>query len=41
MTAPADAQGVGRAATEAVIAGVFAIVISDAVMTVIFTVAGW
>lgn len=41
LMAPADAQGVGRAATEAVIAGVFAVVISDAVMTVIFTVAGW
>ena len=41
MTAGADAQGVGRAATQAVVAGVFAVVISDAVMTVLFTVSGW
>ncbi|MCM8530608.1 MAG: ABC transporter permease [Lentisphaeraceae bacterium] len=33
-----DAQGVGRAATSAVLSGIFLIVLSDALMTMIFTV---
>ena len=32
-----DAQGVGRAATSAVLSGIFLIVFSDAIMTMIFT----
>ena len=33
-----DAQGVGRAATSAVLSGIFLIVLSDALMTMIFTI---
>ena len=36
-----DAQGVGRAATRAVVMSIFMIVISDAVMTLLFSFVGW
>lgn len=36
-----DAQGVGRAATQAVVASIFLVVISDAVMTLLFSFVGW
>lgn len=36
-----DAQGVGRSATRAVVMSIFLVVISDAVMTVLFSLAGW
>ena len=36
-----DAQGVGRAATQAVVASIFLAVVSDAVMTLLFSFVGW
>ena len=36
-----DAQGVGRAATQAVVASIFLVVIFDAVMTLLFSFVGW
>ena len=36
-----DAQGVGRSTTQAVVMSIFLVVISDAVMTVLFSLAGW
>ena len=36
-----DAQGVGRAATQAVVTSIFLAVVSDAVMTLLFSFAGW
>lgn len=36
-----DAQGVGRAATQAVVASIFLVVVSDAVMTLLYSFVGW
>ena len=41
FTSSGDAQGVGRAATQAVVASIFLVVVSDAVMTLLFSFVGW
>ena len=41
FSASGDAQGVGRSATKAVVMSIFLVVISDAVMTVLFSFVGW
>ncbi|WDE95867.1 ABC transporter permease [Lentisphaera profundi] len=37
MNSSSDAQGVGKAATSAVVSGIFLIIVADTLMTVIFT----
>lgn len=41
FTSSGDAQGVGRGATRAVVMSIFLVVISDAVMTLLFSFIGW
>ncbi len=41
FTSSGDAQGVGRAATQAVVVSIFLVVVADAVMTLLFSFIGW
>lgn len=41
FSSTSDAQGVGRSATQAVVSGIFAIVLADAVMTILYSFIGY